>query len=68
MEYLIGLLSGVVIFIVFFIGIYVGIRFNNKQKPPDIDEKEKQKIKNFNEDFQKIFNYDVAQATARKKV
>lgn len=68
MEYLIGLLIGVVIFMVFFIGIYVGIRFDNKQKPPDIDEKQQREIKSFNEDFQKIFNYDVAQATARKKV
>lgn len=68
MEYLMGLLNGVVIFIAFFVGIYVGTRFDNKQKPPDIDNKEKQKIKEFNDEFQKLFNYDVPQAIARKKV
>lgn len=68
MEYLIGLLSGIVLFIVFFIGIYLGTRFDSKQKPPDIDEKQQREIKSFNEDFQKLFNYDVPQATARKKV
>lgn len=68
MGYLLGLLTAVVFFIVFFTGIYVGTRFDNKKKPPDIDEKQQRDIKSFNEDFQKLFNYDVAQATARKKV
>ncbi len=68
MEYLLGLLTAVVFFIVFFAGRYVGHQSIKRPKPPDIDEKEKQDAKRFSEDFQKVFNYDVAQATARKKV
>jgi len=68
MEYLLGLLTAVVFFIVFFAGKHVGQQSIKRPKPPDVDEKEQQEMKSFNEDFRKLFNYDVAQATARKKV
>lgn len=68
MEYLIGLLIGVVFLLVFFIGLYIGTRLYKKQTPPIIDQKEKEEMKKFNEDFQKVFSYDVAKATERKKV
>lgn len=68
MEYLLGLLTAVVFFIVFFAGMYVGSQSIKRPKPPDINEKEQHEMKTFNEDFRKLFNYDVAQATARKKV
>lgn len=68
MEYLIGLLTGVVFLLVFFGGVYVGIRLNKKHKPPSLGEKENHELNKFNEDFQKLFSYDVTKATERKKV
>lgn len=70
MEYLIGLLSGVVFFIALIGGIIIGIKLNNgtKHKPPSLGEKENNDLNKFNEDFQKLFSYDVAKATERKKV
>lgn len=68
MEYLIGLLIGVVFLLVFFIGLYIGTRLDKKQTLPIVDQKEKEEMKKFNEDFQKVFSYDVAKATERKKV
>lgn len=68
MEYLIGLLSGVAFLFVFFSGLFVGLRLNNKQKDSVVDERKKFEMNKFNEDFQKVFSYDVAKATERKKV
>ena len=68
MEYLIGLLSGVAFLFVFFSGLFVGLRLNKKQKALVVDEKEKREMNKFNEDFQKVFSYDVAKAIERKKV
>lgn len=69
MEYLIGLLTGVVFLLVFFGGIFAGTRLNNtKHKPPDVDEEEKRNIKKFNEDFKKIMSYDERVARLPKKV
>ncbi|AYC29648.1 hypothetical protein [Paenisporosarcina cavernae] len=70
MDYLIGLLTGVVLFIVFYLGYRMGLGHNQvpKAKPPDMDPEEQQRLKKLNEDFANIFSYDVKTALQRKKV
>lgn len=70
MEYLIGLLIGVVFFIALIGGVLIGMRFNNvtKHKPPDVDEDEKRNMKQLNEDFKKLMSYNETVARQPKKV
>ncbi|PKR86105.1 hypothetical protein [Heyndrickxia camelliae] len=65
MQFLLGLLTPVVFFVVF----YMGTKYGKKQgKPVEIDEKQLIKAKKIQEDFQKLMNYDVSKALQRKKV
>lgn len=68
MEYLIGLLIGVVFFIALIGGVLIGMRLNNvtKQKPPDLEEEEKRSMKQLNEDFKKVMSYNEHVARQRK--
>ena len=69
MTFFLGLLSGVVFFIVLIAGVHIGYRLGNKQtKPREVDETKQNEMNKFNEDFKKIFSYDVATALQRKKV
>lgn len=68
MEYLLGLLTGVVFLLVLIGGLLIGTRLNNhtKQKPPDIDDEEKRSMKQLNEDFKKVMSYNEHVARQRK--
>lgn len=68
MEYLLGLLTGVVFLLVLIGGVLIGTRLNNhtKQKPPDIDDEEKRSMKQLNEDFKKVMGYNEKIARQRK--
>ena len=70
MEYLIGLLIGVVFFIALIGGVFIGMRLNNvtKQKPPDLEDEEKRNMKQLNEDFKKLMSYNETVARQPKKV
>lgn len=65
MQYILGLLTPVVFFVVF----YMGMKYGKKQgKPVEIDEEQARKAQRIKEDFQKLMNYDVSTALQRKKV
>lgn len=68
MEYLLGLLTGVVFLLVLCTGVFIGTRLNKhvKQKPPDIDDEEKRSMKKLNEDFIKVMSYNEHVARRRK--
>jgi hypothetical protein len=68
--FLIGLLSGVVFFIVLIGAIYTGYRLGHKQKnkPPDRDEQQKRHAEQLKKDFDSLMSYNVNTALQRKKV
>jgi hypothetical protein len=69
MEYVIGALIVVAFFIVFLAGGYIGYRLKHtKSKPPDTDDRQKNEMKQLNDEFKKIFSYNVNTALQRKKV
>ena len=69
MEYILGLLSGVVFFAVLGAVLYIGYRLG-KKKPQanEVDEEEQRQMKQFDKYFKDIFSYDVEKALQRKKV
>lgn len=69
MEYMLGLLTGVVFFALIGVALYIGYRMG-KRKPHSnpVDEEEQRQAKQFNDHFKAIFSYDVATALQRKKV
>lgn len=70
MEFLIGLLSGVVLFILLLTAVYIGYRLGRKNGSvvSEPDEEQARKAKKLHEDFVKLMNYDVSTALQRKKV
>ena len=66
--YLLGLLSGVGLFALVGVSIYLGyvIGRKKKPKPEPIDEKEQERLKRHNEHFKALFNYDIDTAYGRK--
>lgn len=69
MEYILGLLSGVVFFAVLVAAVYIGYRIGRKRpEPRQVDEQEQRKMKQFDKHFKELFSYDVNKATQRKKV
>jgi hypothetical protein len=71
MEYILGLLSGVVFFAVLGAVLYTGYRLGQKKLPVqsvEVDETEQQKIKDFDKYFKDIMSYDTDIALQRKKV
>jgi hypothetical protein len=69
MQFLYGLLTAVVFFIALLSFYYIGLKQGKQQKEqPIADEEEVRKAQKIRSDFQKLMNYDVDQATARKKV
>ncbi|WHY76073.1 hypothetical protein QNH20_18345 [Neobacillus sp. WH10] len=69
MQFIYGLLTAAVFFLCLLFFFYLGTRYA-KQKPPDkeVDESTIHKQAKLQENFMKLMQYDVAQATARKKV
>lgn len=72
MQFIYGLLTAVVFFILFMLFFYAGIRFEKQKKPPDTEvekkEQEKRQVEQFNKHFKELFAYDVDKALQRKKV
>jgi hypothetical protein len=66
--YLLGVLSGVGLFVLVSVSVYLGYTIGQKKKPkPEpIDEQEKERQKRFNEHFQALFNYNEDIAYGRK--
>lgn len=71
MEYILGLLFGVVFFALFVGALYAGVELGmreKKSKPIEVDETEQQKRKDFDKYFKDIMSYDTDIALQRKKV
>ncbi len=70
MEYILGLLSGVVFFAVLGAVLYIGYRLGKKKpsKSVEVDETEQQRMKDFDKYFKDIMSYDIDRALQRKKV
>lgn len=70
MEYILGLLSGVVFFVVIGIALYIGYRIGRQKanSVPLEDEQVRQKRERFDKHFKDLFSYDVDTALQRKKV
>lgn len=68
MEYIIGSLITVVFFICVGGAYFLGMKQHPKSKPLEVDEKEKQRIKQYNDHFKALFSYDVDTALKRKRV
>lgn len=69
MQFLLGLLTAIVFFILLSISFYLGYRFNHKrEKQPNIDEEEQRLNKQLHKDFLKMMNYSTEVALERKKV
>lgn len=66
--YLLGLLSGVVLFVVVGASMYLGYRLGKKNKPAkeEVDETEQERLKRYNEHFKALFSYDVDTAYGKK--
>ena len=68
MQFLYGLLTAVVFFILLAGAFYVGYRFNHKKvKAPDVDEEDQRRQKILHEDFQKLMGYNEDIALQRKR-
>lgn len=69
MEYILGLLTGVVFFSLLGVALYIGYRLGKKKpKVTPVDEEEQRRTKQFDDHFKALFNYDVQTALQRKKV
>ncbi|MEH7355079.1 hypothetical protein V7150_16095 [Neobacillus drentensis] len=73
MQFIYGLLTAAVFFLCLFLFFWMGTQYS-KKKPPDKPKQEEPsedvllKQKQLQENFIKVMNYDVDQATARRKV
>lgn len=68
MEYILGLLSGVVFFAVLGAVLYTGYQLGRrKPKAAEVDEEEQRQMKQFDKYFKDIFSYDVEKALQKKK-
>lgn len=69
MQFLLGLLTAIVFFILLSFSFYLGYRFNHKRvKPPNPDEEEQRRARELHNDFMKLMNYNEDIALQRKKV
>lgn len=72
MEFLLGLLTAVVFFICLFIAFKIGQKQTKtikKDNPlTEEDQRQREKIKQFDQHFKSLFAYDVEKALQRKKV
>lgn len=69
MQFVLGLLTAIVLFLLLTISFYLGRRQGLKQhKAIPINDEEKRKREQFDNHFKALFNYDVNKAYARKKV
>jgi len=69
MQFILGLCTAIVLFLLLSTAFYLGYRRGLKQhKSIPIDEAEKRKREQFDKHFKALFNYDVETALKRKKV
>lgn len=68
MQFLFGLLTAVVFFILLGTAYWLGTKQNKRSITQSVDEETQRKAKKHREDFMKLMNYDVDKATQRKKV
>ena len=68
MSFLLGLFTATVFFLCLLFSYWLGTK-NVQKKPPDkVEDETIRKQKQLQEEFIKVMNYDVKQATARKQV
>jgi hypothetical protein len=71
MQFLYGLLTAVVIFVVLAVVYYVGYKrgkHTHTNNPTPIPDEDKKSMQEFNKHFKEMFAYDVDKAIQRKKV
>lgn len=69
MEYILGLLSGVVFFAVLGVVLFIGYKMGQrKHTPSQADEEEQRQIKQFDDSFKRMFRYDLDTALESKRV
>jgi CHASE3 domain sensor protein len=72
-SFLLGLLFGIVLFVVVGLAFYFGYRQGKSNKQPiqelnEDDQNEIKRLEDLQKGFVKLMNYDVATALTRKKV
>ena len=71
MQFIYGLMTASVLFLCLLFCFYLGTRYEQRKKPPDkieVDKEEQRKREQLHKDFQELFNYDVSKALQGKKV
>jgi hypothetical protein len=69
MQFIFGLLTAVVFFIVLLLIFYLGYRYGKRTSPPlPVSDEKKREMERFDKHFKALFNYDVSTALQRKKV
>jgi hypothetical protein len=70
MEYVIGLVVGLIFCIFLALAFYAGYRMSERKKPaevvPELTEKQREELKRRNEGLNNIMNYDMQQAMGVK--
>jgi hypothetical protein len=62
MDYIIGLLIGIVPLLCIGVGFFIGIKFNKKSKLPKLSEEEKRKTESLKKEFAEILAYNMDKA------
>jgi hypothetical protein len=72
MEFILGVFCAALFFCCLFIAYWMGTKQTKKpikvNTPTEEEQKQKEQIKQYNEHFKKLFQYDVDTALQRKKV
>jgi hypothetical protein len=68
MEFLLGLLVGVVFFLCVILAYWLGTKQSKHTAPKEMDKQQRDELKRYNDHFKKLFTYDVEKAIQRKKV
>ena len=67
MQFILGLLTAIVLFLLLATAFYLGRRQANKQiRTNPINEEEKRRKERFDNHFRELFNYDISTALKRK--
>jgi Mg2+/citrate symporter len=72
MEFILGVFIATLFFCCLFLAYWMGTRQTKKpskvETPSEDEIKQREQIKRYNDDFKKLFNYDLEKALERKKV
>jgi Mg2+/citrate symporter len=72
MEFILGAFTAMLFFCCLFLAYWIGTRQTKKTIKVNVsteeEQKQKEQIKQYNEHFKKLFQYDVDTALQRKKV